>query len=155
MAPQTSDSFALACGQLEVSSDCAIWQDISGSSSTVSGTDQTRMSGEAYTFEGTGAIIQGGKKEPMELVFEIVYSETALEAFEYVRALFEAATCGSDMCARWSPGGGNVGDAQYTTDKGRLVSFTYPPMDATAGGPVMAGFTLKAGNISVADITSP
>ncbi len=145
---QTGDSVALACGLLEIAADCADWQNISGSSSTVGGTGQTRMSGEAYTFDGTGPIIQGGKKEPMELIFEIVYSETALEAFEYVRALFEAASCGADMCARWSPGGGNGGDALYTTGNGRLVSFTYPPMDAKTGGPIMAGFTLKVGEIT-------
>ncbi|GAF75272.1 unnamed protein product [marine sediment metagenome] len=145
---QTSDAVALACGLLEVASNCVNYQDIGGSSSTVSGTDQTRMSGESYTFDGDGAIIQGGKREPMELVFEIVYSETALEAFEYVRALFEAVGCGYHMCARWSPGGGNGGDALYTTGEGWLVSFTYPPMDAKTGGPVMAGFTLKVGSIT-------
>lgn len=153
--PQTTGSVALACGLLEVSSgDCTSWTNISGSSSVLGPPSQTRMSGEAYTFDGDGAIIQGGKKEPLELVFSTVYTETAGEAFEYVRALFDAVGCGAHMCVRWSPDGGDVGDFRFSTNLGILVSFTYPPMDAGTGGPIMAGFTLKVAEIVITTITS-
>jgi hypothetical protein len=148
--PQTNDALPLACGLLELASDlnCVGWADISGSSQALSGLDQSRITDQAYTLDGDGAIVTSGKKEPMELVVEIVYTETAGEAFELVRAVWEAPACGGRMCLRWSPGGGDIGDALYTTDRGYLISFTYPPLDATAGGPIMAGFTLKVGEVT-------
>jgi len=140
----------MACALLEIATDnnCAGWLDISGSSNQLSGVEQTRISGETYSFDGDTAIIQGGKREPMELVVQSVYTETALETFEAARAAFETAGCGARMCLRWSPAGGAIGDALYTTPRGILVSFTYPPIDATAGGPILAGFTLKVSEVT-------
>lgn len=141
---QTVNSIPLACGHLEASftSDCASWTDISGEDQSVSGTEQARKSGEAYTLDGDCAIIQGGKREPQELVFAIVYTEAAAEAYSLVRTQFEIS-CGGPLCVRWSPKGGNLGDERITTVAGVITEFTYPPMDASAGGPIMAGFKLK------------
>ena len=152
---QLTTQVPMACGQLEISTDsCVTWTDISGEAQSVSGTEQTRMSGEAYTLEGDTAVIAGGKKEPMELVFVIVYSEDNTDAYELARTHFETTGCGGGFCARWSPAGGSVGDEQITTGSGILVSFTYPPMDASAGGPIMAGFTLKVASTTTTVLTS-
>jgi hypothetical protein len=154
--PQTTTSVALACGMLEIATDlaCAGWVDISGSSSVVEQPEQSRISGEGYTFDGDNAIVEGGKKEPMEIVVAIVYTETAGEAFEIVRAAWEATGCGERMCLRYSPNGGNAGDALYTTPRGIITNFLYPNMDAAAGGPIMAGFTLKVGYLTASVIAS-
>lgn len=146
----------MACGLLEVSftSDCASWTNISGEDQTVANTAQTRKSGEAYTLDGDTAIIQGGKREPIELQFAIVYTEEALEAYTLIREQFEAAGCGDPLCVRWSPKGGNAGDERIVTPAGIIISFTYPPMDASAGGPIMGGFTLKVSGTSTETITS-
>jgi len=90
---QTTYQVPMACGKLEISPDCqeASYIDISGVSQSVAGTEQGRMSGEAYTFEGDTALIAGGKREPLELEFVIVYTETDAEAYEQVRAIFESA----------------------------------------------------------------
>ena len=74
--PQTTDSIPLACGMLEVATDsgCAGWVDISGSSQVVEAPEQTRISGEGYTFDGDNALVEGGKKEPIEIPVEIVYT---------------------------------------------------------------------------------
>jgi hypothetical protein len=154
--PQTTGGVALACGQLEISLDgaCASYTDISGESQSVEGTEQTRISGEAYTFDGDTAIIRGGKREPMELVFVIVYTETDDEAYEIIRESFETAGCGVNVCVRWSPRGGNAGDERITSGTGILVSFTYPTMDATAGGPILAGFTVKVPGTSTTIVAS-
>jgi hypothetical protein len=148
--PQTTDTYALACGLLEIATDagCVGWTDISGSSQVVEAPEQTRISGEAYTLDGDNALVEGGKKEPLEIAVEIVYTETAGEAFEIVRAAWEAGGCGKRMCLRYSPGGGDIGDAMYTTPRGIITRFVYPNMDASAGGPIMAGFTLKVGYIT-------
>ena len=154
---QTTSSVAMACADLDLTfdTDCSgSWFGINGTAQSLSGTEQTRLSGEAYTFTGDAAVIQGGKKEPMELVVEIVYSETDGEAFEAVRGRFEAAGCGAHLCMRWSPAGGAVGDLRFTTGYSTLVSFTYPPIDASAGGPILAGFTLKVPEITTTTITS-
>lgn len=154
--PQTNDAIPLACELLEIATDanCAGWVDISGSSQTLGGTDQSRISDQAYTLDGDGAIITAGKKEPMELVVEIVYTETAGEAFELVRAAWETGGCRGRACLRWSPAGGNIGDFIFTTDRGYLINFIYPPADATAGGPIMVGFTLKASEITTSVVAT-
>jgi hypothetical protein len=152
---QTTGQVPMACGKLEISTDsCVTWTDISGEAQSLEGADQTRMSGEAYTLTGDTALIAGGKKEPMELVFTIVYSEGDTEAYELARDHFETTGCGGGFCVRWSPGGGDVGDEQITTGAGILVSFTYPPMDASAGGPIMGGFTLKVASTTTTIVTS-
>jgi len=141
---QTTNAVAMACGKLEISINNADWTDISGESQSVEGTEQTRISGEGYTFDGDTAIIKGGKREPLELTIVIVYTEEDSEAYEVAREIFETEGCGTDFYVRYSPRGGNAGDEQITTGTGSLISFTYPPMDATAGGPILAGFTVKA-----------
>ncbi len=151
---QTTNSVAMACGKLEVSTDNSNWTDISGDAQSVEGTEQTRISGEGYTFDGDKAIVKGGKREPMELVFVLMYTEEDSEAYETVREIFEAAGCGSDFYVRWSPRGGDAGHEQITSDTGILISFTYPPMDATAGGPILAGFTLKTPGVTTTIVAS-
>lgn len=151
---QTTAQKPQACGKLELSPDGSSWTDYSGGTQSVTGAEQTRMSGEAYTLDGDTAVIAGGKREPMELVFACVYTETDAEVYEQTRAQFETAGCDGPLYARWSPGGGNAGDEQLTTSKGILVSFTYPPMDASTGGPIMAGFTLKVASVSTDIVAS-
>jgi len=141
---QTTGAVAQSCGQVEVSFDgCDSYVDVSGQVSSLIPGAQARMSGEAYTLSGDTAIVKGGKREPMELTFVIVYTETDAEIYEQARALFEGTECGADMCVRWSPGGGNAGDEIITTDTGVLVSFTYPNVDAATAGPILGGFTAK------------
>jgi len=153
---QTTNQVPMACGKLEISvDDCVSWTDISGEAQSISGTEQTVMSGEAYTFSGDTALPGGGKREPMELEVVIVYTEADDEAYQLVRNAFEeAGTCGGEICLRWSPRGGSAGHEQLTTGSGQLTSFTYPAMDASAGGPIMVGFTVKVGSITTTIVAS-
>jgi hypothetical protein len=145
---QTTAQVSMGCGKLEISSDNVTWTDISGVSQSLSGTEQTKMSGEVYTFDGNGPLIGGGKFEPLEIEVSIVYTETDAEGYELVREIFETAGCDVEFYLRWSPRGGNAGDEVITTGNSRLTSFTYPPLDASAGGPIMAGFKVKAGALN-------
>lgn len=145
---QTTDALSGADFQIEISDDGATWDDISGSTNAVNPGNTTIMSGETYTGDGAGPIITVGKREPIELDVRIVYTETAGEAFELVRA---AADGNRRLYLRYSPGGGNVGDARYTVADsagaaaaGVLTEVTYPEVDAGSGDPVLAGFKLKA-----------
>ena len=150
---QTTGAFPSAVGQVEISTDGAAWIDISGSTMSLDAPTQARMSGETYTLEGDTAIITAGKREPMELAFSIVYTEEDGEAFDEAQTIFETVG-GDDAYARWSPGGGDAGDWQYTSGKGKLISFTYPPVNAETGDPIMAGFTVKVAAVSKAVISS-
>lgn len=154
--PQTTGQVAQGCGQIEISENGVDWTDISGETQSLEETVQTRITGEVYTLDGDAALPCGGKIEPTEITVAIVYTETDDEAYELVREIFEGSTsCGtSDMYIRWSPRGGNAGDEQITSGAGSLISFTYPPMDASSGGCILTGFTLKVGSLTTAIIAS-
>ena len=150
---QTTGAYSNACSTLEISTDGVAWTDISGSTQSVTGTDQSKMSGEAYTFDGKGPIVKGGKFEPLELQFSIVYTEVLTEAYEVARAVFEQEGCEVEVYVRWSPSGGVVGTNRLTA-YGPITSFTYPAIDASTAEPIMGGFTVKAGEITTATIAS-
>lgn len=145
--PQTTEAFSNACGAVQISLDCTTWIDISGSTQSVTGTQQSKMSGEAYTFDGRGPIVKGGKFEPLEVTFAIVYTEVLTEAYEIARAIFEQESCDVEVCVRWSPGGGVPGTS-WLQISGPIVSFTYPEIDASTATPVMGAFTVKGGQIA-------
>lgn len=151
---QTTNQVSQGCGKLEISTNNTDWTDISGSAQGITGTDQTRISGEVYTLTGDTAIIGGGKREPMELQCQIVYTETDADVYQQARIIFETAGCDTAFYVRWSPGGGDAGDEQLTSGEGRIISFTYPMLDASAGGPIMAGFTCKVPGVTTTVISS-
>lgn len=151
--PQTTGALSNACSAVEISTDGVNYTDISGSTQSVSGTEQGKMSGEAYTFDGKGAIVKGGKFEPVELAFSIVYTEEVAEAYEIARGVFEQEGCEIEVWVRWIPSGGGVGTNQLTA-YGPIINFTYPAIDASTANPIMGGFTVKVGEIATATIAS-
>lgn len=151
--PQTTGAYSQACSAVEISTDGVAFTDISGSTQSVTNTEQSKQSGEAYTFDGRGPIVKGGKFEPVELQFTIVYSEDVGEAYEIARAVFEQEGCEVEVWVRWIPSGGGVGTSQLTA-YGPITSFTYPAIDASTAAPVMGGFTVKTGEITTAAIAS-
>lgn len=140
---QTTAAVANACAKVWVSNDGVTFTDISGTAQSIQDTEQTRMSGEAYTFDGEGPIVKRGKKEPMETKVVIVYTETDAEAYQQIRARFEESGCNVAFYLRYSPRGGNADDEQLTSGEGILTAFTYPPLDASSAAPILAGFTIK------------
>jgi len=150
---QTMGQIPLACGVLETSTDAATWYDVSGSAMSLVPSEQARNVGEGYTLEGDVAVIAGGKRQPIDLVVQVIYTESDTEAYERARAVHETA-CGGAYYIRWSPGGGDVGDDRLTSGKGVVSSFQYPQMDATAGGPIIAGYTVRVPSVTTAAITS-
>jgi len=151
--PQTTGAFSNACSVVEISLDGLAWEDISGSTQSVSGTTQTKMSGEAYTFDGRGPIVKGGKFEPLEVTFAIIYTEILTEAYEIARSVFEQAGCEIEVYVRWSPAGGAPG-TNWLQIYGPITSFTYPEVDASTATPIMAGFIVKTGEVQTVTIAS-
>ncbi len=156
--PQTTTQVTQSCGKVEinVNADCpgtGSWDDISGETQSVTGPDQSRMTGTAFTLAGSTALVGVGKREPIDLVFVIIYTETDAEAYERIRLIFEAEECGALMCVRYSPRGGNAGD-EILTARGVISSFKYPALDASAGGVILGGFTLFAPELVTAIVAS-
>jgi hypothetical protein len=141
---QTTGAYTGAAATVSIYVSSA-YVDISGSSQSIETTTATVVTGEAYTFDGNYALTTVGKYEPVEVKVNIIYTETAAEAFQSVRALFEARTATQ---LKWLPGGTASGSDQYETKTiGYITAFDYPPIDAASAGPLMVSFTVRAPGI--------
>jgi hypothetical protein len=147
---QTSGAIPKGCGKLEINltEDCSgPWYDISGESTSLAAPTQDRLNDVMYTLDGIGAIIEGGKLQPLDLAFVLVYTEINDEAWDLLADHWISDECSPKMCVRWSPGGGDVGDEEYLVVGALFIQFIYPEMDASSGGPIPAGFTVRARKI--------
>ncbi len=77
-----------------------------------------------------------------------MYSATATEAYELARAIFESASTGGLIYARWIPTGGNdASSPMYRTpitgSPAFVTMFRYPAVDAAAPGPIMGMFRIR------------
>lgn len=138
--PQTTGALSGVDCPIEVSTNGTTWTNISGSTNSIEPSTQTRMTGVTYTLDGDGAIITAGKKEPVELDVRILFTPSATEAFQIVRAAFEAR---QDLYVRWSPQGGAVGQLRYQS-KGVIAEFLYPRAMAEEAVAIPGGFKLMA-----------
>lgn len=145
--PQTSGAVSTAIARLEVSFDKTTWHDISGSSQSVTGTDQERMVADAQVLDGDVPIPTAGKRNAMDLEFNIIYTEVSTEAYELIRAAFVDANQGAVIYVRYVPKGGTVGtNAMYRTPiqtskmPALLSAFRFPTFDAGAAGPILGMF---------------
>ena len=145
---QTTYSVPLACGYIAISTDCVTYTDISGYTQSVIPAEQSRITGEAYTLDGEGAIFKAGSRQPVSVAVNIVYTEDDAGAWDTIEAIFAAGHCPDEICLRWMPRGNVAGYQEYTL-QGYITGFQYPPMDATAGGPIVCSFTFMGGSIDV------
>lgn len=147
--PQTTSQMSFVDAEIEYSDDGAAWTDISGFANqlTVSGGD--RNSGEVYTALGDEPLLAAGKRTPLEITVMVVYTEATADPFETVRADYET-NGGQDAYIRWSPGGGDSGDSQFTSGKGIITSFGYPQGPVEPGDPLTVEFTVKVPDITKA-----
>lgn len=141
---QTTGAMSCVNATIEVSTDGAVWTDISGSTNKIEPGGGNRLTGESYTFDGDGSIVTSGKRETTDINIAVIYSETAAEGFEYVRSAFENVTL---LYIRYSPAGGGVGTAMYSADPGYVIEFQYPAIEASEGGPIMCEFVVKTSKI--------
>jgi len=141
---QTSTAYSARNSVLEISTDGSSWTNISGSSSSVTPGDGTRLTGTAHTFDGDGPIITAGKLDAQESTIAILYTETSGEAYETARAAFVAAS--STLYVRVDPLGATTGNFRHTTGKGVITAFPqFAEIDASSGDPMMIEFTVQHG----------
>ncbi|CAB4128032.1 hypothetical protein UFOVP107_4 [uncultured Caudovirales phage] len=121
------------------------YTDISGSSQSVDVVTLTKMTGEAYTFDGSYAVLTVGKNEPLEVAVKVLYTETTTEAYSIMLSAFENGTL---ISLKWIPNGTTAGADTYTTSVGQITAIDLPAIDASSAGPVMASFTLRCASIT-------
>lgn len=139
---QTTTSFSARNSVIEVSTDGSSWTNISGSTSSVTPGDGSRLVGSAHTFDGDAPLITAGKLDVQESNVNILYTETAGEAYETARAVFASAT-NNVLYLRSTPLGATTGNYRHTTGKGVISSFPqFPDIDASSGDPMMIEFTV-------------
>ena len=149
MAQTTTQLSAVDC-VIEYSPDNVTYVDLSGTTNKVDLSAQDRAVGSAFTFDGDGAVLTYGKRQPLDVTVTIIYTETAsTEAFEVVRALHETEN-GANIYLRWTPISETApaGHGIYSTGAGKLKSFQYPNVDAGSGDPILFTFTVTASIIT-------
>lgn len=146
---QTTAALSGAAFQLEISTDAASFTDISGYAMSVDAGTQSAITGSTQTADGDAAIVVAANKlEPVELTFNVLYTEADTQPWDVIIDRFNSAT--KTLCVRWSPGGGDSGDLQYTTasDAGTAIVVPIssctpaPSVDASSGDPVMFSFSV-------------
>lgn len=118
--------------------------DYSGQSQSVDAVTATVTTSDAYTFDGSNAIILVGKEEPVEVTINFLYTEVANELWEVAEAAFQAKTA---VQVKWEPKG-STGKEIITDTGGYITSIVYPAVDASTAGPVVASITVRAPGIS-------
>jgi hypothetical protein len=143
--PQTTGAISGVNCEVELFVGAA-WEDISGVANQVGNAEQRRMSGEGYTFDGDTAIVKGGKREPVEVNFRVVFSSAIDEGWQYVRQAFETDG-GDDVDIRWTP---EPGGLVHSIDGGIVTRFNYPSAAADEAAPIQCEFTVRAAKIDTA-----
>ncbi len=147
--PQTTTAVSQACGDVEIAFDsgCSSWTDIGGTANSITGTEQTKMVAEEFTFDGNGPIVKVGKQEAFDLTLRIVYTQTASESYRLIHDEFVVGACDGEMCIRWWPDGKVAGNEMFETNLAPISSFQWPEINAAAAGPVMANVVLRVSTV--------
>lgn len=156
---QTTGAISQAGFKIEVSTDGTSWTDISGAASSVAVEGGDYGVGEQMTAEGAEAVVvSSGKRAPVMVTINSLYTETALEAFAIVRSRYEGAD--PTIFVRWSPKGGSVGESRFTAAVGGvaaavpIVSCNVPELDATSEDLALFEWSVRAPGLLRATIST-
>lgn len=150
---QTTDQNSFVDAEIEFGSAVDTYTDISGFANELIVDGGDRASGEIYTADGDEALLGFGKRAPLEINVKIVYTEGTGDAYELVRAAYEADG-GTPAWIRWSPRGGDATEAQFTSTEGRVIKCSYPGGPVEPGDPQTIEFTVKVAAINKAVIAA-
>lgn len=139
---QTTTAFNASVAQVFLF-DSPSYVDISGSSQSIDAVTAEIDSSETQTFDGDHPIILMGKFMKTEITVNILYTETANEAFDLVHTLWANKTATK---VKWIPSGAG-GVAMESLATGYIKSVNFPAIDASSADAVMASFVLVAPGI--------
>lgn len=150
---QATGQTSFVDAEIEFGSAVDTYTDISGWANELNVSGGDRASGEVYTADGDEALLGFGKRAPLEIDIKIVYTEGTGDAYELIRAAYEAAG-GTAAWIRWSPKGGDATEFQYTSTEGRVTKCSYPGGPVEPGDPLTIEFTVKVAAINKAVIAA-
>ena len=150
---QTTNSIWGGAAEVSISADNVTWTDISGHAQRVMPDAVTRRIGEKWTFDGEYPIVKVGKRNSISITVGVIYTEQAADAFEVVRAMFEAEG-GGTIYLKWSPAGGSGGEFLFTTDAGFVKEFNYAPVDSEEDGPMTVEFGMQCAQITKSTVST-
>lgn len=150
---QTTGAMSLTDGDIEIAAaSSGTWVNISGSANSVDAPEQNRMTGVDYTLDGDTAVITSGKREPMEINVNALYTESATESWETIRPWFQS---GQRIDLRWSPLGIGASTRNVFTALNVPVSkLVYPGLTASEANPARLSFTVLAPFVAQTDTAS-
>lgn len=146
---QTTGGVSAVNAVIEWSQNGSSWTLMSSHGNKLTTSGGQRKTGEIETFDGDTVILTGGKRGSIDVKVAAVYTETAGEIQQIARAAQQAGTA---FYLRWSIKAATTGNLRYTTSAGILTDEVYPDIDASDAKPVMAMFTLKVPEITIAAI---
>ncbi len=140
---QTTGAMTGATAAIELNINNGGFIDIAGSTASIDVVDITLNNGSAYTFDGNYALLTFGRQPPVAVTVNILYTETAGEAFLKAISAIKANQLAQ---VKWKPAGSS--GASFTTVSGARVStVSLPNNDASKGEPLMASFVIQAPGI--------
>lgn len=142
---QTTGATSAVNAVIEISTNGSSWVDASGHSNKLAVSGGERVTGDLTTFSGDTPIITRGKRNPLDIKIDAVYTETAGEVQRLVRAAHQT---GTDLYVRWSVKAASSGNLRYTSAAGVAVSPVFPNVDAGDGKPVMTSFTVRTSDVT-------
>jgi hypothetical protein len=143
---KTTDSVAQACAKIEIQPGCTgSWYDIGDEASVATLPKEVVAMGSIPVFNDDTHVLSSGKKDPVVVTVNFVYSEKANEAWDRLQAVWLAEGCKKLLCLRLTPKGGGVGDKQIyigedDDHEGIMVGFKPPDLSAGDGAPASAEF---------------
>ena len=120
--------------KLEYSIDAVAWTDMSGYANSIAADGAEVAVGEAYTFDGDYALLGAGKVSPVDITFNVVYTENVANPFNVIRAYKHART---PLYVRYSPKGGDATEWQYESGAGYIRSLPDPGGEPNDGTPML------------------
>lgn len=137
---QTTGAKTMRDVAIDWSTNSSVWNNIDGTTNSVTPSGGDRMMGEVYTADGDTAILGAGKREPIDVEINIVYSEVTTESFLKLEPIY---TAGTPIRIRYAPAGGATGDYRYTSATGYISSFAYPGGEVETGDPIVCSMTVR------------
>ena len=140
---QTADAITGQATVVSLKVGAAAYVNISGSTQSIDSPTASKMIGEGYTFDGDSPFFLVGKNESIDVTLNVVYTETAGEAFLTAAEAYED---GDVVQLKWVPI--SAGNTYETVAGGVISSIVYPAGSADSAGPLMAAITIRCGGIT-------
>ena len=138
---QTSLAASAIDAEVYWSKEGSTWHDVSGAVTTVTPGGGERTTGEAYTLDGDTASLTKGKREPVEITVNVLYTEGTV-APDMLGDMWDYYEAGSANYFKYYPQGSS--NWCWTSDAGYITTMTPPEADASSGDPLAVEIAFRA-----------